>query len=242
VVSIKDNEAPVTRLEELKIGNEVSGKVVRINLHGAFIDVGIDVEGFVHISKLKSSPINRVEDALKVGQDVKLWVARVDDKNKRLELSMIRPVAMKWSDLSPGMSLKGKVVRLESFGAFVDVGTVRPGLVHVSEMSNDYVSNPSEVVKIGDEIQVSVIDVDRQKRQIRLTMKADEAEFIDEPLIQENIPTAMEIALRQALEEADDSQTPDKPKQKSSPLRDDQENLLQRTLQHRVRTSSTDSS
>jgi small subunit ribosomal protein S1 len=242
VVSNKDNEAPVTRLKQLKIGNEVAGKVVRINLHGAFVDVGIDVEGFVHISKLKSSPINRVEDALKVGQDVKLWVARVDDSNRRLELSMIRPVAMKWNDLSPGMHLKGKVVRLESFGAFVDVGTVRPGLVHVSEMSNDYVSDPSEVVKIGDEIQVSVIDVDRQKRQIRLTMKADEAEVIDEPLIQENIPTAMEVALRQALEEADDSPAPDKPKQKSSSSRDDQEDLLQRTLQHRVRTSLTDSS
>lgn len=242
-MSNKANEAPVTRLDELKIGSEVSGKVVRINLHGAFVDVGIDVEGFVHISKLKSSPINRVEDALKVGQDVKLWVARVDENNKRLELSMIRPVAMKWNDLSPGMRLKGKVVRLESFGAFVDVGTVRPGLVHVSEMSNDYVTNPSEVVKIGDEIQVSVIDVDRQKRQIRLSMKSDEIEPIDEPLIQEDIPTAMEVALRQALEEADDPQTPDKPKHEPSPSnREDQEDILQRTLQHRVRTSSTDSS
>jgi len=73
-------------------------------------------------------------------------------------------------------------------------------------------------------------------------MKGEGAECIDEPLIQEKIPTAMEVALRQALEEADDTQTPDIPKQQSSRSRNDQEDILQRTLKHRVRTSSTDSS
>jgi small subunit ribosomal protein S1 len=203
----------------------------------------MDVEGFVHISKLKRSPINRVEDVLKVGQNVDLWVQRVDQKQKRLELSMIRPVAKKLSDLRPGMTLNGKVVRLESFGAFVDVGTIRPGLVHVSEMSNDYVSDPSELVKIGDEIRVSVIDIDHKKRQIRLSMKSDEPEPIEEIIPEENIPTAMEVALRQALEESEDAPAQASSDKKSSTTgRNDQEDLLKRTLEQRVKTSTSDPS
>lgn len=240
-VSEKDKQAAGKPLEDLQPGMEISGSVARINLHGAFIDVGLDVEGFVHISKLKRSPINRVEDVLQVGQDVNLWVQRVDQKQKRLELSMIRPVALKLSDLQPGMALSGKVVRLESFGAFVDVGAIRPGLVHVSEMSNDYVSNPSEVVKIGDEIRVSVIDIDHKKRQIRLSMKSEEPEIIEELLPEEEIPTAMEVALRQALEESDKKPAEAGARKKTSASsRNDQEDILKRTLEQRVKTSTSD--
>ena len=242
-MSSKDGKAPVTRFEDLKTGMEIEGNVVRTNLHGAFIDVGIDVEGFLHISMLKRSPINRVEDLLKVGQDITVWVHRIDEKEKRLELTMIRAASLKWSDLTPGMTLRGQVVRLETFGAFVDVGTVRPGLVHVSEMSNDYVADPSQLVKVGDEVHVTVIEVDNKKRQIRLSMKSEEVEVIDESLPQEDIPTAMEFALRQALDEAEETETSDKPKPKRAPAkRDAQEDILQRTLEHRMRTSSTDSS
>lgn len=236
----KDSEAPVSRIDDLKPGMEVTGKVSRTNLHGAFIDIGMDVEGFMHISMLKRSPIDRVEDVLKVGQEIKAWVQTVDKKQKRLELSMVRPVTVKWSDLAPGMLLKGKVVRLESFGAFVDVGTVRPGLVHVSEMSDEYVANPSQLVTVGDEVQVTVIAVDSNKRQIRLSMKVEEAEVIDEETPQETIPTAMEVALRQALEDASAHETGETPKPKRSPSgRKLQEDLLQRTLEQRVRTSSS---
>lgn len=242
-MSDKHNQADGTRFEDLQSGMEIAGSVTRINLHGAFIDVGMDVEGFVHISKLKRSPINRVEDVLKVGQDVNLWIQKVDHKQKRLELSMVRPVALKLTDLRPGMTLSGKVVRLESFGAFVDVGAIRPGLVHVSEMSNDYVSDPSELVKIGDEIHVSVIEIDRKKRQIRLSMKADEPESIEDLLPEEEIPTAMEIALRQALDDSDEKPSQDDAKKIASTItRDDQEDILKRTLEQRVKTSTSDSS
>jgi ribosomal protein S1 len=156
---------------------------------------------------------------------------------------MIRPVALKLTDLRPGMTLNGKVVRLESFGAFVDVGAIRPGLVHVSEMSNEYVSDPSELVKIGDDIQVSVIEIDRKKRQIRLSMKADEPEPIEELLPEEEIPTAMEVALRQALEDSDEKPAQaDAKKKAATTTRDDQEDILKRTLEQRVKTSTSDSS
>ena len=242
-VSSRNESAPVTSLADLKKGMEISGKVTRIDLQGAFIDVGLDVEGFLHISKLKRSPLNRVEDVLNVGQEIRAWVLRTNPTQSRLELTMIRPVTLKWDELSPGMVIRGQVVRLETFGAFVDLGTVRPGLVHVSEMSNDYVSDPSELVQIGDKVQVKVIDVDRKKRQIRLSMKSDEVELIEEILPDETVPTAMEVALRQALEQVENSP----PKGKSKPDqpqadRGDQEDILQRTLNQRVRTSASDSS
>ena len=69
------------------------------------------------------------------------------------------------------MQLKGKVVRLENFGAFIDIGAARPGLVHVSELSSDYVTNPADIVSVGDEVEVRVVELDRKKRQIRLSMK-----------------------------------------------------------------------
>ncbi len=242
-MSSKENSSPVTSLDDLKKGMEISGKVTRIDLHGAFIDVGLDVEGFLHISMLKRSPLNRVEDVLEIGQEIQAWVQRVNKKQSRLELTMIRPVTVKWNDLKPGMVLQGRVVRLESFGAFVDLGTVRPGLVHVSEMSNDYVSDPSELVQIGDEIQVKVIEVDRKKRQIRLSMKSDEVAPIQEILPEEVVPTAMEVALRQALEQAEDDQPKSKTERAASQTdREDQEDILQRTLDQRLRTSTSDSS
>jgi small subunit ribosomal protein S1 len=242
-VSGQGKTAPVMSFEDLKKGMEINGKVTRIDLQGAFIDVGFDVEGFLHISKLKRSPLNRVEDVLEVGQEIRAWVLRTNPKQSRLELTMIRPVTLKWDELSPGMVLRGQVVRLESFGVFVDLGTIRPGLVHVSEMSNDYVSDPSELVHIGDEVQVKVIDIDRKKRQIRLSMKSDEIEPIEEILPDETVPTAMEVALRQALEQAEDSQPKGQTKSvQTQPTREDQEDILQRTLNQRLRTSASDTS
>ncbi|HEY69481.1 MAG TPA: S1 RNA-binding domain-containing protein [Anaerolineae bacterium] len=242
-MSSTENSSPVINLDDLKKGMEISGKVTRIDLHGAFIDVGLDVEGFLHISMLKRSPLNRVEDVLEVGQEIRGWVQRVNPKQSRLELTMIRPVTVKWNDLKPGMVLQGRVVRLETFGAFVDLGTVRPGLVHVSEMSNDYVSDPSELVQVGDEVQVKVIEVDRKKRQIRLSMKSDEVAPIEEILPEEVVPTAMEVALRQALEQAENDHPEAKTEHEPSHTdREDQEDILQRTLNQRLRTSTSDSS
>jgi len=102
-----------------------------------------------------------------------------------------------------GQELMGKVVRVEKFGAFIDVGAERPGMVHVSELTNGYVNSPSEVVKVGDEIRVKVIKVNSKKKQIDLSVKALEQK-VEMPRDAEedlsNLPTAMEFALRQAMQ------------------------------------------
>jgi transcriptional accessory protein Tex/SPT6 len=129
---------------------------------------------------------------------------------------------------------------------FVDVGAERPGLVHVSEMSSEYVQDPSDLVQVGEEVDVSVIDVDRKKRQIRFSMKDAVLEVIEEEedLVEET-PTAMELALREALEQSDErpeveqAATDDKSKKKAKHRKDEIEDILSRTLKQRVKTASS---
>ncbi len=208
-------------LEGIKRKMKFSGVVKKINIAGAIVDVGLAVPGVVHISQLQEGETKRVEDVVQVGQEVEVWVRRVDPKKQRLELTMIKPLDLEWRDISKGMVVKGKVTRLEKFGVFVDIGAERPGLVHISEMTHGYIKSPSDLVKEGDEIEAQVLEVNRRKKQIKLSMKALEAP--PEPLpppaskavpaeqeapqeapspssAPEGEPTAMEIALREAME------------------------------------------
>jgi small subunit ribosomal protein S1 len=236
-------------LEKIERKTKLSGTVIKTTLAGAVIDVGLEVPGVVHISQLQVEPVNRVEDVVQPGQKVEVWVRRVVPKKKRLELTMIKPLDLEWREITKNMIVKGKVTRLEKFGAFVDIGAERPGLVHISEMTHDYIKSPGDVVKEGDEIEVKVLNVNRQKKQIKLSMKALEelpvkqvvqvsssggsADVKDEP-----VPTAMEIAMREAMERSkektgEESKNKDKSKAKSS---DELENILSRTLKQKVRT------
>src|SRR5574338_311157 len=158
---------------------KLSGKVIKTTLAGALVDVGQEIPGVIHISQLQKEPVNKVEDVVQEGQTVEVWVRRV--KKDRIELTMVEPLGLEWREIQPDMIVKGRVVRLETYGAFVDIGAERPGLVHVSELTRGYVKTPSEVVKEGDEVEAKVLDVDRRKRQIRLSMKA----LIPEPMEEE---------------------------------------------------------
>ncbi len=238
-VSGKEYSDKVLTLAELKPAMELKGRVTRLGLFGAFVDIGAEKEGLIHISMLSREPINRAEDVLQEGQEVDVWVHRVDREAGRIELTLIRPIQLKWKNIKTGIRLKGKVVRVESYGAFIDVGAERPGLVHVSEMSTDYVTDPRDIVSVGDEVEVSVIDFDRKKRQIRLSMKELLLEIEPDEEIEEEAPTAMEIALRQALNGSDETKTTVESSTDDSQETDRKEldEILERTLKHRVRTS-----
>jgi len=236
-----DNISSPIQLADLKPKTLMRGIVTKIELFGAFVDVGLEVPGLLHISKLRREQVNRVQDVLQEGQEVEVWVDRVDPELRRLELSMIRPVELKWHDINPGKKVTGKVVRLEKFGAFVDIGAARPGLVHVSEMSTSYVTDPAEVVHVGDKVEVTILDIDRKKRQIRLSMKVEEEveSFTEET--EEEPPTAMEAALRRALNENDQTEASVKyvgTQQKKGKGRKELEDIFTRTLEQRVKASS----
>lgn len=230
------------KLQDLEIDQKLEGKVTKTELYGAFVDIGAEKDGLVHISMLKKGNVKRVEDVVKEGDEVQVWVHRVEPAAGRLELTMVQPVELKWKDIKPGMTLQGKVVRLESFGAFVDVGAERPGLVHISELSNDYVKNTGDVVSVDDQVEVRVLDVDRKKRQIRLSMKTEDEpiEAFEDEEPEEELPTAMELALRQAMEQSERAAgTRENGGKGNKAHRDEQEDILSRTLQHRVQTQST---
>jgi small subunit ribosomal protein S1 len=173
---------------------------------------------------------------------------------------MIQPLALEWKELEPDMVVKGKIVRLETYGAFVDIGAERPGMIHVSELAHGYVKTPGEVVKEGDEIEAKILEVNRKKKQIKLSMKALEPEVEEfkpakkenkrggkrgsrkdtvEPVQQEEPKepelTAMQIAWQEALNRSDDGKS-FKVKRTKSGLSQEQEDLLNRTLEKRLPT------
>lgn len=157
-------------LADIKPGQRLEGTVKKVTLSGAILDVGAEVDGLLHISDLGNKKVTRASDILKEGDKAVVWVKRVDLAGGRLSLTMVEPPKYTWKDLTPGLKTQGKVVRLEKFGAFVDLGAETDGLVHVSEMGAGRVNNPSDVVSEGDIITVWIKEVDRKSRRISLTM------------------------------------------------------------------------
>jgi predicted RNA-binding protein with RPS1 domain len=173
---------------------------------------------------------------------------------------MVEPLSLEWRELKPDMLVKGKVSRLETYGAFVEIGAERPGLVHVSEISHNYVKNPSEVLKEGDEVEAKILDVDRRKKQIRLSIKAALPEPEQAPVeevkaethkprvkkgkkqeesVEEQEPkqpelTAFQMAFQKAQERADDKKSSGKGKKPKKDLKEDQEEIFNRTLENRI--------
>ena len=152
---------------------KLAGKIVKTTLAGALVDVGQPLPGVLHISQLQKDPVNKVEDVLRDGQEVQVWVRRI--RKDRIELTMIEPLRYDWKDMQPDMVVSGKVVRLETYGAFVDIGAERPGMIHISELAHGFVKDAKDVVKEGDEVEAKILSVDAKKRQIRLSLKAMQA-------------------------------------------------------------------
>jgi small subunit ribosomal protein S1 len=159
-------------IDTLQIGQRLVGTVKNITDFGAFVDVGIPQDGLVHISKLAKRKIEKVSDVVSQGQQVEVWVNKVDKKRGRLSLTMIRPLALRLRDIEEGAELTGSVTRLEPYGAFIDIGSEREGLVHISQISYDYIKHPEEALKVNDPVTVKVLKVDRKKRQVDLSIKA----------------------------------------------------------------------
>jgi small subunit ribosomal protein S1 len=158
---------------EIKPKMHFKGKVVKVGLAGAVVDIGSEMPALIHVSQIEqngSEPIKRVEDVLHVDQEIDVWVRRVRDK--RIELTMFKPLDLEWREIKKGMTVKGKVVRMEKFGAFVEIGAERPGLVHISEITHGYIRVPNDVLSDGEEVEAQVLEVNRRKKQIKLSMKA----------------------------------------------------------------------
>ncbi len=192
-----------TSIEELQPKMQLEGTVTRTELYGAFVDIGVGRDGLIHISRMAPRRVRKVSDVVKVGDKVSVWVQSVDPETGRIALTMVKPPKVEWRELETGRVFEGKVVRLEPYGAFVDIGAERPGLLHVRQMGA-YVRRPEEVVRIGQTIEVEVRSVDRRRRQIDLALHTEDQADVAAVSEEEEEPSLspMEIAFMQAQAQA----------------------------------------
>lgn len=162
-------------LSNLAKGMRLKGTVSSIVDFGAFVDLG-GIDGLVHISELSWSHVNHPSEVVKVGQEVEVEVLDVDLQRERISLGLKQTTEDPWRHLVEGYPVgtvvEGKVTKLVPFGIFVSLGDGVEGLVHISEMAPKHVSTPSQVVKVGDAVNVKVMAIDLDRRRISLSMKA----------------------------------------------------------------------
>ncbi|GEM_PF-1693253 len=156
----------------LKKGQRMTGKVKHITDFGIFVDLGISQDGLVHISQMARHKVEKAADLVSQGQEVDVWVKKVDRKRGRISLTMVRPIKLRLRDIKEEAELEGVITRLETYGAFVNIGSERDGLIHISQITHDYIKHPEEVLTIDDKVKIKVLKVDRKKRQVDLSIKA----------------------------------------------------------------------
>jgi small subunit ribosomal protein S1 len=162
-------------IAQLEKGQVLEGTVKNITSYGVFIDLG-GVDGLIHITDLSWSRVNHPSEILEDGQTVKVVILDFDDEKTRIQLGMKQLEAHPWdalsADLKVGDKVKGKVVVLADYGAFVEIAPGVEGLIHVSEMSwSTHLRSAGDFVKVGDEVEAEVLTLDREDRKISLGMK-----------------------------------------------------------------------
>ncbi len=162
-------------MSQLAAGDVLDGKVARLTNFGAFIDLG-GVDGLVHVSEISYERVGKPSDVLKVGEDVKVKVLAVDPEKDRISLSIKQTLPQPWDNIeekvAEGDVLDGKVKRLTSFGAFVEVFPGVEGLVHISQISHKHIATPNEVLTSGQDVKVKVLNVNGEDRRLALSIKA----------------------------------------------------------------------
>ncbi|TAA71286.1 30S ribosomal protein S1 [Planomicrobium okeanokoites] len=174
VVEKEKESHKVEVMENIHPGDVIEGKVQRIASFGAFVDIG-GVDGLVHISQLSHEHIDQVSDAVTEGQEVKVKVLSVDRDAERISLSIKDTLPGPWDSIEEkapkGSVHTGKVKRLVSYGAFVEVLPGVEGLVHISQIAHKHIATPNEVISEGDEVQVKVLDVNKEDKRPSLSIK-----------------------------------------------------------------------
>jgi small subunit ribosomal protein S1 len=162
-------------LDTMKEGSLVIGSVKNITDYGAFIDLG-GMDGLLHITDMSWGRVKHPSEILNVGDEIQVKVLKYDNEKERVSLGLKQLQTDPWESVKAayptGTKLRGKVVSLAEYGAFIELGEGIEGLIHVSEMSwTKRVKHPSQIVNVGDEVDVVVLEVDSENRRISLGMK-----------------------------------------------------------------------
>ncbi|HEY6380130.1 MAG TPA: 30S ribosomal protein S1 [Candidatus Dormibacteraeota bacterium] len=160
--------------EKLTVGDLVSGKVSGLTSYGAFVNLG-GADGLIHISELSWDRINNVSDMLNVGDDVSVKVIKLDPELSRISLSLRQMSDDPWDTIEDrfptGRPVKGVVTKTKKYGAFLQIADGVEGLLHISELSWDHVERTEDVLKVGDEVEVMVLNADKVRRRISLSLR-----------------------------------------------------------------------
>ncbi|GAA0077283.1 30S ribosomal protein S1 [Clostridium sp. CTA-5] len=174
---IEDEEYQIKKSKlwsSLKEGEKRTGIVKKLVKYGAFVDIG-GIEGLIHISDLAWNKVNKPEDVVKENDKVEVYIGSIDSKKQRLSLILKdvnkEPWTVHQNEIKDGNIYEGKVVRLTSFGAFVEIFDGIEGLVHISEITDDNISKPSDVLEINQTVKVKVLNFDKENKKIALSIK-----------------------------------------------------------------------
>jgi len=168
------DEQKARLIEELTEGEIRMGKVTGISSFGAFVDLG-GADGLIHISELSWSLVNSPDEVVKVGDELDVFVLRVDAENKKIALSLRRLQPEPWETIherhAVGDVVQATITKLTNFGAFARVEDSVEGLVHISELSTRMITHPREVVREGEEVQVKILRIEPDRRRLGLSLK-----------------------------------------------------------------------
>ena len=161
-------------LDKLNPGDVVEGQISNIVDFGAFVDLD-GMDGLIHISELSWSHVNHPSEVLEIGQTVNVKVLDIDRERQRISLGLKQTQADPWQQVleayKEGDIVDGKVTKVVTFGAFVEILPGVEGLVHISELAQHHVENPREVVSQGQDVKVLILEVDAERRRLSLSMK-----------------------------------------------------------------------
>lgn len=178
------------------IGKRVKGTVRNLTNYGAFVELEEGVDGLLHVSDMSwTRKLSHANEMLKKGDEVECEVLSVDEERRRIALGLKQLEGDPWSTdipqrYQPGAIVKGKVTKITNFGVFVELEPELEGLLHVSELAEDKIENPEEVVKVGDEVEVKILRVDTEDRKIGLSRRLDAP---IEEITAEKTPAAKEL-------------------------------------------------
>ncbi len=173
--------------DNLHVGDVVEGKVMRFTDYGAFVDIG-GVDGLLHISEISWGKIKHPQEALKIGEIIQVKVLSLNEEKGKISLGLKQLQPEPWSlvgdKYNVGDVLEGKVVSTQDYGAFVEIEAGLDGLVHISEIADKRVEKVNEELKVGETVQVKIMEINSSKRRISLSIKAAnpaaEAEEVEE--------------------------------------------------------------
>jgi len=186
-------------LDRLNPGDVIEGQISNIVDFGAFVDLD-GMDGLIHISELSWSHVNHPSEILEVGQTVKVKVLDIDRDRQRISLGLKQTQSDPWQQVidayGDGDEVEGRVTKVVTFGAFVEIVPGVEGLVHISELAQHHVENPREVVSQGDLVRVVVLEIDGERRRLSLSMKRVEGG----PVVIEAAPRTAEPADKEEAE------------------------------------------